>query len=330
MDSTDLQILEGREIDPLQWDAFVKASPQGGFYAQHAYLTVIRPDWRAYIHLEKNSWQAAMPFVINRRFGFHSLPQPPFTQYLGVMFRPQGEAKTYKRYAAYQKSLEVLGEAWKDTDLIVQHFSPNFNFGIPLHAQGFELSNRYTYYLDLCQDLGELRKGMSSNHQRNIKKGEKRELRFRLAPNSKGFLHILKANMEEGRDLMGGHRPSWEKIEDLANWFVDADSGDLVEVIDEGGEVLAANLLGHFKEKSYSLMGIVRPSERREGTMTFLMWECIKKAVERGSETFDFEGSMIPGVARYFQDFGSYPVSYLQISRNQLPRIVRWIRKSKT
>jgi hypothetical protein len=46
-----------------------------------------------------------------------------------------------------------------------------------------------------------------------------------------------------------------------------------------------------------------------------------------GEEVYlDFEGSMDLNLARFYKGFGSKEVVYLQIRKNNLPGIIRWLK----
>ena len=40
----------------------------------------------------------------------------------------------------------------------------------------------------------------------------------------------------------------------------------------------------------------------------------------------DFEGSMIPGIARFYESFGSEKKIYKRVRKNRLPKIIRWLK----
>jgi hypothetical protein len=40
----------------------------------------------------------------------------------------------------------------------------------------------------------------------------------------------------------------------------------------------------------------------------------------------DFEGSNLPGLARFYKGFGSDDFVYLQVRKNNLPKLVRWLK----
>jgi len=60
--------------------------------------------------------------------------------------------------------------------------------------------------------------------------------------------------------------------------------------------------------------------------MFFLLDEFIRKYAEK-NVILDFEGSMIPGLARYYEGFGAIAGKYQQIISNHLPFYIRWIKK---
>jgi hypothetical protein len=44
------------------------------------------------------------------------------------------------------------------------------------------------------------------------------------------------------------------------------------------------------------------------------------------ARVLDFEGSMNPGLARFYKSFGSSEVVYLHIKKNTLPLLLRWMK----
>jgi hypothetical protein len=45
------------------------------------------------------------------------------------------------------------------------------------------------------------------------------------------------------------------------------------------------------------------------------------------NQIFDFEGSNIPGIARFYAGFGASPITYYSVHRNKLPALLRMIKK---
>jgi hypothetical protein len=64
---------------------------------------------------------------------------------------------------------------------------------------------------------------------------------------------------------------------------------------------------------TYYLIGGRNKKDSRHG-ITLLLWQAICDAAQRGHD-FDFEGSMIEGVNRFFQEFGAQLTPYQYIYR---------------
>src|SRR5919106_2186938 len=62
------------------------------------------------------------------------------------------------------------------------------------------------------------------------------------------------------------------------------------------------------------LMGGSDPRLRTSGAMSLLMWEAIKFAGQV-ARRFDFEGSMLQPVERFFRAFGARQVPYARLTR---------------
>ena len=61
-------------------------------------------------------------------------------------------------------------------------------------------------------------------------------------------------------------------------------------------------------------MGGSDPNLRNSGAMSLCMWEAIKFASTK-TKKFDFEGSMIESVERYFRAFGAEQKPYFHITK---------------
>ena len=64
---------------------------------------------------------------------------------------------------------------------------------------------------------------------------------------------------------------------------------------------------------AYYLLGGGDPELRNSGAHSLIMWEAIKHAATV-SKTFDFEGSMVEPVERFFRAFGGRQVPYHRVT----------------
>jgi lipid II:glycine glycyltransferase (peptidoglycan interpeptide bridge formation enzyme) len=83
---------------------------------------------------------------------------------------------------------------------------------------------------------------------------------------------------------------------------------------DASGRVHAAAYIVWDEQSAYYLMGGGDPELRTSGAMSLAMWEAIRFA-HQVSRRFDFEGSMIEPIERFFRAFGARQVPYFYVSR---------------
>ncbi|MCB0853674.1 MAG: hypothetical protein KDD63_15725, partial [Bacteroidetes bacterium] len=167
--------ISGDRIDAHQWNDFITHSPQGCLYAIYEYISIIRPDWEAIIVEQNEEWKAVMPFCINKKGGYQSIPQPMLTQHWGIFMVPEANLPLRKSLSNAEAYISEIVPHFDDIDLFTQNFSPQFTYPLPFHWQGYELSVRYTYHLKLNQSESELFAQISAPLRRQIKKAQNRD-----------------------------------------------------------------------------------------------------------------------------------------------------------
>jgi hypothetical protein len=73
--------------------------------------------------------------------------------------------------------------------------------------------------------------------------------------------------------------------------------------MDDQGNAHAATLLVFDERSAHYLLGGADPRHRGSGAASLLVWDAIQFAAGH-SKLFDFEGSMVEGIARFFRGFG--------------------------
>ena len=81
------------------------------------------------------------------------------------------------------------------------------------------------------------------------------------------------------------------------------------------GEALAASLVVWDNQRTYYLIGGYDAENAHQGAGTLNLWHAIKDAKARGNRLFDFEGSMIPEVERYFRGFGGELKTFFSVEK---------------
>ena len=93
------------------------------------------------------------------------------------------------------------------------------------------------------------------------------------------------------------------------------DARAMLFATDDAGRVHAVSYAVWDRSAAYYLMGGGDPELRTSGASSLLMWEAIMRA-RAVSDVFDFEGSMLQPVERFFRSFGGRQTPYLWVSRS--------------
>lgn len=87
----------------------------------------------------------------------------------------------------------------------------------------------------------------------------------------------------------------------------------IIGVQDLNGILHAAIYIIWDRNSAYYLMGGSDPKLRNSGAFSLCMWEAIKFAATVSSR-FDFEGSMLEPIERFFRHFGARQVPYFNVT----------------
>src|SRR5690606_36644286 len=100
---------------------------------------------------------------------------------------------------------------------------------------------------------------------------------------------------------------SEEYINQVIDFVVQHQCGELLEARDENDQVHAVALFVRDKNTTYYLFGASDPEYKNSGAMSLLMWDAIKRS-SKITNQFNFEGSMIEDIERFFRGFGARQV----------------------
>ncbi|EGG99894.1 hypothetical protein imdm_492 [gamma proteobacterium IMCC2047] len=274
--------------------------------------TVAGPEGWDVVTVEKGGEiTAALPYSLTNKFGLTVLGQPPLTQCLGPWLK-ESKAK-YAKQLGQQKDLMIsLVENLPQ----YSHFSQKWHFSqtnwLPFHWQGFEQSTRYTYRLENLGDEQELWSNLQENIRREIKKARDRLGIFvRDDLGIKEFLELNKLVFSrQGRKL-----PYTEAlVERIDRACEERMCRKIFIAEDKEGRLHAGVYIIWDDNSAYYLMGGGDPELRNSGATSLCMWEAIRFAGNHVN-SFDFEGSMIEPIERFFRAFGAVQTPYSSIKK---------------
>lgn len=257
--------------------------------------------------------QAAMPYCIKKRYGFTLLTHPQLTQTLGPWLRPS-DAKYTNRLGQEKDLLTMLIDQLPD----FAHFQQNWHHAntnwLPFYWQSFQQTTRYTYRLPDLGDLDAVWAGFRENIRSDIRKAANRfNLQVRNDVSVDDFL-ALNVQTFDRQGLAVPYSPDF--VHQLDQSCASNDARQIFIAEDEQGQKHAGVYIIWDEQSAYYLMGGGDPKLRSSGATSLCMWEAIKFAATK-TKSFDFEGSMMEPVERFFRAFGAIQTPYFSVSKTQ-------------
>lgn len=308
MSNPEIRFFSNKDIDRERWDKCITQSSFGIAYAFSWYLNRICPKWDALIG---GDYQYVMPLVNNRKYGIRYIYQPFFTQQLGI-------------FSGQPIDAVVLNSFF---DAIPRHFrliDMNLNLGNAFSPTNINLKENTTYHLNLQPTIDEIRSNYNSNTRRNIQKAKANQVSVSRFPDVDFFIDFTRKNLlEKSPEIKNNH---YSALQDVITYAVNNGYGEIYAAQNAENQILAAVF---FLKTNRSCIYLAATSNQ-EGIDKSAMFLLIDTFNENNSENnlvLDFEGSNIPGIARFYAGFGASPQTYFSVHQNRLPAILKAFKK---
>ena len=270
------------DIDKKAYDSCVNSAENFRVYATSSYLDAVAHRWDALIFRD---YQAVMPVPRRRKYGLSYVYTPLFVQQLGIFSREEVSAELENEFHRRLRSSFILADY-------------AFHSGSRKKRAWQERAN---YTLNLRSDYEDLFRSFNSNRKRIIRKGFQ-NLTLEKSHQPDFFLKRL-----EEPDLSFNPDASMAK--------------QLKGLIDKNPEIVrtwnayceeewVGGLLWLKDQRRITYLFPVTSAKGKElDTPTFILDHLIQE--HQGTDlVLDLEGSMIPGVARFYKSFGARRETY--------------------
>ena len=252
---------------------------------------------------------ARLPYVVRGRRRMRVLTMPPLTQTLGPWVERSG-ASAPRALGEENELLAALEAALPSAESFVQQFAPAMLNALPFYWAGYRLELQYTYRLEGIGSEDAVWHGMRGNVRREIRKARRRvEVRDDLPLDR---FHSVWAKTFERQGLPVP--VSVSRLERLDAACATRGARALLSAHDDADRVHAVAYVVWDANAAFYLLGGADPALRSSGASSLLLWEGITRA-RAVTDVFDFEGSMLPSIERYFRSFGARQTPYLRVSR---------------
>ena len=281
-----IKFLKNKEIDKKKWDNCLENSSCPKMYAYSWYLDIISPNWGGLI---EDDYVSIFPLPIKHRLCVSYISQPLFAQQLGL-FSCNGSVN-FEDFVSH-----IPIKIWLRS--------------LQVHNKLTNTRKKDNFELDISIDIEKIRKRYSQNTKRNIKKARQQKLIVKEC-SIQSLIQLFKRN--KGKDVKEMNEKSYSILERLLIKIKEKKIGDCYGIFNAQELISGAFLSNCFKRSIY-LFAASNTYAKKIGANHLLIDTYIEES-KRDSLILDFEGSVIPSLARFYASFGASKKTYYIIER---------------
>lgn len=301
-----IKFVAHKKIDKQKWDACIDQSFNQSASAYSWYLDTIFENWSALI---LDDYQAVFPLAIKSKFSIHYFLQPLFIRCIGIYSKPPLTENVVN---------DFFDAIPANIKLIDFHLKEN----IPFKRTEYTYTERMVQILELNRPYEEISKSYHKSAHKNLRKAAKKELFIVDGISAEQVAESYQQNI--GAQVERLTLSHFKAIENIMSTALINEKAFTIGVKNMEGVLLAAAFFMFTKNTIYFSFGSANTAGKAAGAMYLMTDEIIKRFAGK-FEKLDFEGSDVQGIATFNRNFGAKDCVYLQVKKNTLPGIVKWI-----
>ena len=285
-------------------------------------------QWDVLLSFNKNGEiQAAMPYLLRKRAWMKYIVMPQQTQIGGIWISdvalPDNVDRLTEICQDFTRQLAELGLSY-----YYQHYPIGSNAIESMRTLGFKIKERITYRIEYLSNLDQVISAFSKNKKRQLQKAL--SLHAETNMNIEDFYRFhVRCLQEQGKQISYTR----EFLLVLERKTSRLQQSQIISIHNADNEILAAAFLVWDKNSMYYLIPCYDLKHKDSGASALLVLESIKLARKQGV-VFDFEGSMIRGVANHYKQFGSTRTLYYSVEKYYkwyfwFANAINWLRERK-
>jgi lipid II:glycine glycyltransferase (peptidoglycan interpeptide bridge formation enzyme) len=283
-------------------------------------MPIFSRDWWLDSVCGENNWDvglfekggeiwASLPYQKTKKAIFEIITMPILTQTMGIYIKYPPKQKYYKKLSWEKEVMENLILNLPKIDSFSQNFHHVITNWLPFYWAGFEQSTRFTYIIENIS-IEDLEKNFATDIRRRRRKANELGIEIIESEDIKTFYKLntmtfIRKNINISYSF-----------EFVKNLFEKCKQNGAVKMYfaKYQDKIIAVNFLVYDDKTVYYLMGGIHPDFKDLGAMDAIQFKSIKFALESG-RAFDFEGSMVESIEKYFRSFGAVQKPYFTISK---------------
>ncbi len=246
----------------------------------------------------------ALPYFRTKRWGISIITLPPLTPHTGVQFADSG------REEALSVIRSLVRQLPRATVVRLYH-PPGFKMLAPFEQRGFRTMERYTYQLDLTAPEPE--RLFNTNLRRKLKRARQTGLVCQESDDPDIVFSLNAMSLRRQGVRARYDRELFRRLDEAIQMHA---GRKIFITYDTEGTPLAG---GYYVQEDRRVVYYLTGGHNGHPTAMSLVMATALEYYQGRAGLFDFEGSMVPGIARFFRSFGGQPVAYYATVKYGVP-----------
>ena len=301
-----------RPIDSSQEEKFYKLSElHGDVFSSKAWHSIHLSNLTLYGIFDNSDELVGGFHLFKTKVGlFNYFRNPLFTPHIGFFYANSGQHHV-SRASQLKSVLVEMATFIKKSPYQILSFS--FNSEVvdmqPFIWSNFKVVPNYTYELDLSSTEEELFAGLSGDRRNDMKKAQKDGITVSETKDYRMIHDLVKKTFDRQSKSL-----DFEMVNKIVNQYATSENS-YAYIAYRDNLPIAGTFCLISDLRVYYLLGGYDDKNRHKGAGALTLWQSILHAKKSGIKVFDFEGSMVPAIEKYFRGFGGNIVPYYTVNR---------------
>jgi hypothetical protein len=306
---SEIHIIPSQEIDESRWNACLMASENRMIYAEKIYLDHMADHWEG---LVMGNYKAIFPLPWRKKWGIRYGYQPAFIQQLGI-FAPSAILTPSLIHSFLQSAQQHVRFA----EISLNHHQTSSLEDSP------SLSLRTNYILPLDNINAHRNQPHYNDVQEKLRRAGKWNIVYDVVTRPNEIINVYQKLYQQKQNLRDQDYIHFNKL--MQSYAVE--NRLIMRKVSLPGESdwLAAVLMVQDGNRLYNLASCLKP-EGRSKLANYVLYDHLIQEMASSGLILDFEGSDLPGIAYFYEQFSPQKEQYPFIRWNQLPVLLKWVK----
>ena len=291
-----------KDLDLEKYNTCIEKSNQSKVFAFSWYLDIVAENWSVLVYKDYN---AVMPLPWKKKFFIKYIYPPFWLLELGVF--------SLDDKFDIQLFFKALFSKFKFVET-------RLNSKNKLNISRKYLKDGQMQVLKLEDDYTSILSNFRKDRKKDLQRAFKNDLTEKWNDNPNYLITLFKNNV--GKRTSNIIDKDYDSLQKLISTCIKKRVGEVLSIYDKNNNIVASGFFLKHKKEVTILVSSTDFKNRKNGANTFLIDRAIYK-YQKNFKVFNFGGSSINSVAKYFSSFNAVTLIYQHLKINNLPFLLK-------